>query len=125
MQAENRNNGSERELSGWLTAYRESCDAPETSADFMPRLWERIESRNRLLVVFRRWTEGFVFAAAAACLGIVVLQTIDAKMPKPVTMTYVEALAIDSEPDRLVLQDVAFVRDNRPARPDPADHTLP
>lgn len=125
MQAENRNQGPEREIDGWLTAYRDSCAAPDASADFMPRLWERIESKNRLLVVFRRWTEGFVFAAAAACLGIVVLQTIDARKPKPVTMTYVEALAIESEPDRLVFQDVAFVRDVRPARPNPADHTLP
>ena len=58
--------GSEEErLDALFRAFRE-CPAPEPSANFMPNLWARIDSRQSFTFSFRRLANAFVTAAVAA-----------------------------------------------------------
>ncbi len=52
-------------LDALLLAYRAACPDPEPSADFMPRLWQRIEAREKVSVVFGRVARNLVTAALA------------------------------------------------------------
>jgi len=57
--------GSEEErLDALFLAFRE-CPTPDPSANFMPTLWARIESRQRFTFSFRRMAGAFVTAALA------------------------------------------------------------
>lgn len=49
-------------------AYRTACPDLEPTADFMPGLWRKIESRQTFGMRFRRWTQVLVAASAMACL---------------------------------------------------------
>ena len=44
----------DQKLDALFRAYRDACPAPEASANFMPNLWRRIESRQRFTFSFRR-----------------------------------------------------------------------
>jgi hypothetical protein len=100
----------ERELDSLLAAYREACPAPEASAQFMPELWARIDARQNSFWVLKRWTEGFVAAAAAACLMVFLLQVVpDENQSAVYQATYLEVLSQEQTPENLVLQDVAAV----------------
>ncbi len=100
----------ERELDSLFAAYRDACPGPEASAEFMPQLWARIDARQNSFWVLKRWTEGFVAAAAAACLMVFLLQVIPDKTQSVVYQsTYLEALTQEQTPENLVLQDVAAV----------------
>jgi hypothetical protein len=72
--------------------YRNACPDPEPGADFMPRLWQKIESRRvETTSVFRRWAQACVMAAVALTLIMAVL--IPRLQTDPVyTATYVDVL---------------------------------
>ena len=72
--------------------YREACADPEPGADFMPRLWHKIESRRvETTSVFRRLAQVCVMATVALTLVIAVL--IPRIQSNPVyTATYVDVL---------------------------------
>lgn len=89
----------EQELDRLFAAYREACEPPEPSADFMPRLWERIEARRSVSYSFARLSRALITAAAAICLLLVVLQTTSRPQPMFYTQSYVEALAEASASD--------------------------
>ncbi len=86
--------GEER-LAALFRAYSEVCGEPQGSPEFMPRLWEKIEARQRSASFFRRLAGGL--ATAAAGLSFVLFL---ATAPKPVnsnfyTSTYLEVLAAE------------------------------
>src|SRR6516162_7874445 len=62
--------GDDQKLDALFQAYRSACDAPETSANFMPNLWARIESRQSFTFVFQRM--GNVLATAAVALSLMI-----------------------------------------------------
>ena len=107
------------QLDEWFAAYRDACPGPESSPDFMPRLWARIEGRRQFqsVVTWRRWAEGFLSLAAAACLLIVLMQVVPQSTPVYYHSTYLEQLSEDEGPDHLLLQDVAQT-DALPPNPD-------
>ena len=67
----NEGNREER-LDALFQAYRDACVAPEPRANFMPQLWQRIESRQKFSFSFRRVARGFVTAAIAATVAMTV-----------------------------------------------------
>jgi hypothetical protein len=99
----------ERELDEIFAAYRRAVPDPEPPADFMPLLWERIESRQNAFLLFQRWVRGVVSLAVAASAVILLLQVLPEFSPRTAPSSYVEALAEEQEPDRLLYQDVALV----------------
>jgi hypothetical protein len=97
----------ERRFDELLGRYREACPDPEASATFMPGLWQKIEARQNYLLEWKRWTQGFLAGAVAASALFIVLQV----LPKPstdfYTSTYVETLADEQAPERMVFNDVS------------------
>ena len=82
-----------------MAQYRQAVDEPEASANFMPRLWQRIEARRTFAFRFRRVTQVFVGAAAVLCLLIAGVSTVaPTTKSQPLDGTYLDALA-DAHPD--------------------------
>jgi hypothetical protein len=100
----------EAELSRLFADYREALPDPEPSADFMPRLWRRIEARQSSVRDLRRLAQGFVTAAAllSVLIGVFLTRT-ERQGSVFYTNTYLEILAADQSqgsPD----DDVELVR---------------
>jgi hypothetical protein len=78
-------------------AFRDACPTPEASANFMPTLWGRIESRQNFTFSFRRMANGFVAAAAALTIALGVYMSMPHSRAVNSSETYIEALA-DAHP---------------------------
>ncbi len=96
------------QLDRLLAAYREACPAPEARADFMPRLWERIDGSQNWTRRLWKWANGMVAAAAAASLFFVMLQLLPRQSPEFYGATYLETLA-DQHDDDAALENVAVL----------------
>jgi hypothetical protein len=82
--------------------YRLAVPDPEASANFMPELWRRIETRQFFLARWKKLTQVFVAAAAAICLLLgIVLQVPVAERPAGVSGSYVDVLADANPTDNL------------------------
>src|ERR1017187_9548508 len=91
--------GSDEErLDALFQAYRD-CPTPEPSANFMPTLWARIESRQRVAFSFRRVAGAFVTAALALSVALGVYMAIPQSNQAYYSQTYIEALAANSSLD--------------------------
>jgi len=97
----------ERQFDEVMARYREACPDPEASALFMPRLWQKIDARQNYLLEWKRWTQGFLAGAVAASVLFLVLQVLPKRGPDFYTATYLETLAEEQAPERIVYQDVA------------------
>lgn len=102
-----RRNGEEQ-IDLLLAAYREACQVPEASADFMPGLWEKVESRRSWTSQVWHWANGFAAAAALASVLFVALQLMPENRGVFAQATYIDALA-EQEGEQAVLQAVAVV----------------
>ena len=91
-----RGNDDER-LDALFRAYRDACPTPEASANFMPALWGRIESRQNFTFSFRHMANGFVTAAVALTIALGVYMSIPHASAVTSSETYIEALA-DAHP---------------------------
>ena len=86
-----------KEVQSAFHAYRESLPDFEGSPDFMPKLWDRIESQRKVTYSFRRIASGFVTVSAALCMTFaVVLWTPQPQATSSNSNTYVEVLADDT-----------------------------
>ncbi|HYW45142.1 MAG TPA: hypothetical protein VE959_19930 [Bryobacteraceae bacterium] len=88
----NRGNGEER-LDALFRAYRDACPDPEPSANFMPNVWARIESRQNFTFSFRRMANALVTAAVALSIALSVYMAIPHSNPNYYSQSYIEALA--------------------------------
>jgi hypothetical protein len=87
--------GSDEErLDALFRAYRD-CPTPEPSANFMPALWARIESRQRFAFSFRRLAGAFVTAALALSVALGVYLAIPQNQAY-YSQTYIEATAANN-----------------------------
>jgi len=86
---------SDEQLDLLFRAYREACPTPDPSPNFMPQLWQKIESRQTLGLSLRRFAGALVTAAVAASLALgVYMATPRAAASNPsYYASYVEALA--------------------------------
>ncbi len=86
-------------------AYRDACPAPEPSPQFMPRLWQRIEARQRYSSFFGRVARRFVTAGVALSLGMALYLAVPTSYSSLFTSeSYVEALAGGRAADALDLE---------------------
>lgn len=86
------------ELQALFASYREALPDPEASANFMPRLWESIESKQVFAYSFRRLARTIVAAAAALCLIMSLLFAIPSRHLS-MTSTYIDVLNDDHVDD--------------------------
>ena len=77
----------------------DACPDPDASANFMPKLWARIESRQRFTFSFRRMANALDTAAVALSLVLGVYMSIPRSNSVDYNQTYVEALAEANAPD--------------------------
>jgi hypothetical protein len=80
-------------------AYRDACAGPEPSANFMPGLWARIESRQSFTFSFRRMANAFATTAMALSLALGLYMAIPHSSSSIPSQSYVEALAEATTPD--------------------------
>ena len=69
-----------------------ACPTPEPSANFMPTLWQKIESRQTFTFSFRRFAHTFAAAALALTVALSVYMFVPHGTPLP-SQTYVDMLA--------------------------------
>ena len=82
------------QLDQLFRAYRDACPAPQPRADFMPRLWNRIEARQSFAFSFRRMANALLTTAMAASIALGVYMALPHSAPSNAYYaTYVEALA--------------------------------
>jgi ferric-dicitrate binding protein FerR (iron transport regulator) len=93
----------DQKLDALFRAYRDACAAPEASANFMPNLWARIESRQRFTFSFRRMANALTTAAVALSLVLGVYMAIPRSSSIDDNQTYVEALAEATAPESVDL----------------------
>ena len=96
----------ERQFSDTMAAYKAACGSPEGSANFMPNLWQRIESRRRSGFPLRLWAWRIVTAAGIIC--VVLMLALVTPLPQNNSTislgAYLEALA--DENDTLAFSEV-------------------
>jgi hypothetical protein len=63
----------ERSLDELFEQYRMACPDVDAGPNFMPLLWQKIESRHSFWFTFVRFGRGALTASAALCLLLVVL----------------------------------------------------
>jgi hypothetical protein len=90
--------GSEEDrLDALLRAYA-ALPVPEPSANFMPGVWKRIESRQTVLFSFRRMSQALVTAALALSVALGVYTAVPHSQPSEyLPQSYLEALAQANE----------------------------
>src|SRR5262245_47763303 len=86
----------EEKLDALFRAYARACPVPEASPNFMPDLWQRIESRQRFSFSFRRMANAVATAAVALSIALSVYMSIP-RNTSSYSQTYIEALA-DANP---------------------------
>ena len=90
----------DREVAQLFQMYRESLPDHDASANFMPELWQKIESRQRDTHFFTRMSRALVTAALAASvlLGIL-LSAANYQSISYFNGTYIEALTAEHNAD--------------------------
>jgi hypothetical protein len=95
MQTEDQDNS---QLDGLFAAYREACPDPESTPDFMPNLWRKIEARRvDTTSIFKRLAH-VCMAATAALLLLTTFLTPTAQTGDDevlLSSTYADVLAAD------------------------------
>ena len=79
------------ELGALFAEYKSLIGDPEPSANFMPQLWRRIESRQNVLLRVKRISQMFVAAAAAICILFATMAAVPNR--QDVSSSYVDVLA--------------------------------
>ena len=91
------------ELDTLFSNYKSAVPDPDPSANFMPELWRKIESRQTLVLRIRRLTQVFVAAALAICVVFAMLLAV----PRPDSPTFTGTY-VDDLPN---VVDIARIRD--------------
>jgi hypothetical protein len=98
----------ERRLDGLLVRYRDACPDPEPGSNFMPALWQAIDSRRSFALSFGRWARGLVTAAAALAMLMAVFVAMPSRQVSPVYLaTYIDVLDDDSGTDNPALLEIS------------------
>ncbi len=79
--------------------YRSACPDPDVSANFMPALWQRIESGRSFWFVFQRFARTAMAGCAVLTLLLLALNFVSANttLPQP---SYADALVADHSVER-------------------------
>jgi hypothetical protein len=95
--------GSDEErLDALFLAFRD-CPVSEPSANFMPNLWARIDSRQNFTFSFRRLANALVTAAVAVSIALGVYMSLPRSNQSFYSQTYVEALENSSPSETMDL----------------------
>jgi hypothetical protein len=79
-------------LDALFQRYRVACPDVDPSANFMPIMWMKIESRRSFWFVFQKLAQTAMTACAALCLVLVLLNVYSASQVLLSIPTYTDAL---------------------------------
>jgi hypothetical protein len=99
MTMNSKRGSDDQNLDALFGAYRQACGSPDASANFMPELWARIESRQTFAFSFRRMANAFATAAVALSLAVGIYMAVPGANQNISNQSYIEALAEASTPD--------------------------
>ena len=86
----------EKRLDGLLAAYRNACPEVDASPEFMPKLWQKIESRRvENFWIFKRLAQACV-ATAAIAIALSLALTPAPQENEALSSSYTEILAADN-----------------------------
>ncbi len=88
------------QLNQLFESYRASCPDTEPSTDFMPRLWQNIESRRGFWFVFGRLARTAMTGCAALCLVLLALNLSSPAQAHRATATYTDALMAEHSAEK-------------------------
>lgn len=87
--------------------YRAACPEIEGGTDFLPRLWEKIETRRTWVWQLRIYTRSLVTVAATLCLALLLFEMSPLANTNPLYLkSYTEALDEESAPETLTYLDI-------------------
>jgi uncharacterized protein (DUF58 family) len=91
----NRKSSGDEALDELFRAYRAVCPDPEASPSFMPKMWARIESREKSTNWFGRVAKTLVTAALAASVILAIIISSMNQSSAFFNATFVDALRAD------------------------------
>jgi hypothetical protein len=83
------------QLNDLFQRYRAACPDAEPGVNFMPEIWQKIETRHSFWFLFQRLARTAATASAALCLLLLVLNFISSGQAHLLAPTYVDALMAD------------------------------
>ena len=89
---------NDERLDALLRAYRAACPERDTSTNFMPELWRRIEARQTFTFSFRRMANAFVTAGLALTVMLGLYMSLPQKSSS-YPVSYLQALADNNSPE--------------------------
>jgi hypothetical protein len=98
---------SEKELNELFANYKTAVPDPDSSANFMPGLWGKIEARRSFTLRVRKLTQVFMGAAAALCLLFAMIEVVPSSATPEMHGTYVDMLAATHPADNLTALGIA------------------
>lgn len=105
-------------LNNLFERYRSACPDVEPSAHFMPRIWERIESRYSFRMVFAHVARTLMAGSAALVLLLLLLNFVAGQHTRLTTPSYVDALMADHTAEKTF-----YTEGLRPTSSATASHT--
>lgn len=91
---------SDIRLEQLFAQYREACPDPEPGAEFMPRIWQRIEDRQGFLFSFEHIARFFAAASAVLCVLLLLLDYGWESRSRFASFSYPDALAANHSPEQ-------------------------
>ena len=82
-------------LDNLFQSYRRACDEPEPSANFMPGVWRRIESRRSIRFIFPQLARPLMAGSAALIVLLLILNLFSGPQARLSDPSYVDALMAD------------------------------
>lgn len=82
-------------LNDLFQRYRSACPEVEPNANFMPQIWQRIESRSSFRLVFAQLARPLMAGSAALLLLLLLLNLVSSQHTHLTAPTYVDALWAD------------------------------
>lgn len=87
-------------LNNLFQRYRAACPEVEPSANFMPGIWQRIESRHSFRLVFQQIARPLMAGSAALVLLLLLLNLVLSQHTRLTPPSYVDALLADHSAEK-------------------------
>ena len=90
----------ESQLDEWFEKYRLACPDVEPGINFMPGVWQKIDSRYSFWFVFQRLARTATTGCAAVCLVLLLLNFASTSQSPRAAATYTDALLADHSAEK-------------------------
>jgi hypothetical protein len=107
-------------LNNLFERYRSACPEVEPSANFMPTIWRRIESRRSFRLVFERLARPLMAGTAALLLLLAILTFVSSQQTRLTAPSYVDALLAEHTAEKTYYTEA--IRGTTPTAEDSAVH---